>query len=352
MIPSIIGVPDWLSNPWAWLVRQEQDLLNGLVTVFEQVIIHPARPQPASWQDYLYGNALGLAGLIAYVVLIVVLVVSLFHHGAITNVLHAFMAFLFIALVGSVFFSWIDQINALGDDLAATAMLIYQSGSHANGMLDVTPPATTLGNLVTLTPVVVLAAFDAAIAEYYQVVVIIFKLMILIAIAIRSLGKWGRRLCNFTIATGVVSVLLGRASMIAIIQTGKLVATHLPANGLPFVYNTILIGSLLAAYIVQFVLLFIAYNAVSSVNGKIDARVRGTVTAARKRMFDQTRPSPQAVYNQSYVTRRRHMTVPRATVKHSVNFGATKVVSKAAASVHPAAPAILVAAKVVRDLTK
>ena len=74
--PSINPL-NYVPNPFESLLNWTRDLFQNMGELFEDLIIDPPRPVPGDWQDYLYGNSLGLARELSVAVAIILVVIAM-----------------------------------------------------------------------------------------------------------------------------------------------------------------------------------------------------------------------------------------------------------------------------------
>jgi hypothetical protein len=267
-------------NPFHWLAKAINGLTDGLVSSFQQVFIHPPRPMAGPWQDYLYGNAIGIAGILSVTICILVLVVAMFFQRRLASLGVAFVVALAIGTIYPVYFLACDWIVAAGDDLAQSAHW-YHHGSDK--LLSIPDIANVLGSIIGLGSITFTGGMLVVIFFIYELIIIVVKFFGLIALAASPAGERARRFLSWIVAVGIVTMLLGRAFAVFAVDLGRMASDHFPFASNSFGKTFFITTSLLLAIVLQGVLIWAMLRVSSHVVGHVHSRVFGQVESLNRR---------------------------------------------------------------------
>jgi hypothetical protein len=253
-----------------------------VVALFEWIIANPPSVGQNPLIVFLDGNALGAAPFLATAVMAMTIVLALFWQRGRAAFARALIAFVAVAALSPLWFEFISAFQKLGDNLSNVALgLTNQAPTGAASIIPVLPNMTIedafLASL-TFGPAAYFGylLFDTFLAYGYVAAIVAF--LGLLSLSLIALGPRARKVFNFLIAVGIVTMVLGRPVAIVCIELGQAFAnlfTNTPNS--MFILGASTVGSLILALIAQPVLLVLMYQGVSRVGGNINALVTGTV---------------------------------------------------------------------------
>jgi hypothetical protein len=274
------SLPSW-ANPFNWLKDEIHKLLTGLTSFFETILLHPPRPPRANWQDYLFGNALGLTPALEIFTVVLVVVIALFHQGYFPRVTQALLMIIVLACIIPIFFSLCDYLIAAGDQLAQGAVFYNPPDNSGDKSLIVLPTISdVLGGVIGFTVIGILGFVLIMFILVYELVIIAVKFAFLPAYALKPLNERTERWFGRIVSLALVSMLFGRAAAVFCLELGKLAANNLPFNGNTFIEVIYLAAGFVFAIAVQISLLKGTSHVYSKATGgrvSSDSKVRGKV---------------------------------------------------------------------------
>jgi|GEM_PF-2958256 len=346
-------------NPFDYLKDFLLECLKGLVGNYEKMFAHQARVEIGGPFDYLYGNALGTAGRLAVSVAVVTSVIAIMHRKSARRAIDAFGAVFALVVLTPVWFAVADGLVAFGNVLSDAARFYHAPPASPTGLSFLTVPPT--GNIVTA---IIGGGFISfwgglllVIFYMYQVLVIVVKFGLLFGISLYGINH---RLLYWLLATGLLTMTLGRPAAIFLIEVGK-VMTDIGLLG-QSVFGTCvyLIASLIAAIGIQ-VAIYIGlrkkvFN--SEVFGRVASRVTGKVKSVVKRTPQQnSNMARQAHQGSMPLTVKMHKPplkkrLVKTGVEHGVRAGAQNIGLKVAAAAGPEAVVVLAAAAMAKKVAR
>lgn len=348
-------------DPLGSLSQALQVAFSQIVELFQQFIAIPMSLDGTAFVMYLYGNALGVNEYLSISVLAVTLIVALFIKRGRASFVQALIIVLVSGVVGPLWFYAFDQLQLLGDQLSI-AFNLNQQVQTTNGVNLVTLafPALkiqdVLMSLFTFGPLLFFMYGLFSVFVSYTFLAVVVKFLGLICFSLLALGERTRKVFSLLVAVGLVAVVIGKPVAVLFISIGQGLSSLTAIFAEGFIQGIILSGSVIAAILIQPVLVFLMYKGVSPIVGKVAAAVTGKVRALSENREGQgvralsnanaasLQGRSQAIpYNKgpSYVRRAAEIGGSVAIAK-----GAAMLAAKAASNVHPAAKVAVMAVTV------
>lgn len=303
--PTLPGIPDWIKdqlsdlgdfvNPFIWFATAIKGVYNLLAWYYQFIIAHPPRFNDAKVEEYLYGNAIGVAGGIIGVVTFVLMCWAIFHVKKFITLGYAIVIGLVVTAGVPIVYGLFDTMIQLGDKLAEMAMFT-EPKSDKDSLLGfaidaVINPLLLIGALL---PTTILGLISMLVVFMYEGLTIFIKIVFLPALALRLFGDRFRAFSDWTFSAGIIAMVLGRPVMILCIEIGKWAGNNLLGGStasLVFFLNAMLVVGLGLQVVmfkqVQKVVAKVSGNTVSRVFGKLETTQKSPSTANKAVAFEQ-----------------------------------------------------------------
>lgn len=352
-----------LWDPFSLFAEALRKAYQQVVILFEWMVATPLSLSGNPLVDYLNGNALGAAPLLAFAVLSFTMVIALVWKRGRVSFARALLVYVGVAVISPLWYEVTAAFEKLGDDLSVVAVnFIDQSGG--SGAVVAVPKLPTLiitdSFLASITfgPAALFAYELFAVLLSYEFVTILVAFFGLLSLGLLAAGARARKVFNFLVAVGLVTMVLGRPVAIICIELGQAFANVFAgAPNAMVITGVITVASLIVAILIQPVLLFLMYQGVSRVGGLIDSRITGTVRSITQGNYSSaTRTAVDA--NISSMNGRSQALqraagqgfiggVATAGIAKGAAKGAAMLAARAAASTTPVGAAVATAASLV-----
>lgn len=348
-------------DPLGSLSRALQAAFAQIVELFQHFIAIPLSLDGNSFIQYLYGNALGVYGYLAIIVMSITFIIALFIKRGRASFAQAVIIVLVSAAAGPLWFYAFDQLQLVGNQLSIAFNLNPKvEGVSGTNVVTLAFPSLQIPDvimsLLTFTPLLYFMYWLFSIFVSYAFFAVVIKFLGLILFSLLALGERTRKVFSFLVAVGLVVVLFGKPVAVLFISIGQGLSSITAVFSSGFIQGIILTGSVIASILVQPVLVFLMYKGVSPIVGKVAAAVTGKVRALSENRNEQgaralsnanvssLQGRSQAIpYNKNPSFARRAVEVGGAM---AVAKGAAMLAAKAASNVHPVTKAAVVAASV------
>ena len=264
---------------FGWIKDQLSALVNGTVDSVERLILTPHGTGNSAWEQYLFGNGIGLAESIAIAVTFVTCMIAMFWQKRIVNFGQALGASLIISVVAPTWIASTDYLISTGQEVSAVFRFKNLQGGNEK-LLNVPDVVNTLGSIIGLSIIFILAFILLLVFAFYFVADVFVKFFGLIAIAVYPIGKRSQRFANTIFSIGLVAMLLGPQFALLSINLGRFVANSAGGGKDPLILTVFLGAGMVLAIVMQYVLYVAANQVVNTVSGRIGASVRGDVDAS------------------------------------------------------------------------
>ncbi|HVS58590.1 MAG TPA: hypothetical protein VHD60_02500 [Candidatus Saccharimonadales bacterium] len=280
----------YINDAFNWINGKIHGMFMNVATVIEQYLTNPPQLHAATLQDYLDGNAIGIANLLIFGVAICLLVIIMFKHQRLRSLPHLAITIVILAIADQSFFVFWDWLIVAGHNLAVAAQFYHpsNSGSHnvdASALL-VDPGfsnviAGIIGLLwltfvgVSLTLIVVFA---------YGLIGEAVRFLILPAFVLRPLGERSQKFFDWLVSLGLVAVVFGMPVAIFCLELGKAATDNLVAGHTAIGSTFYLTAALLLGMFLQIVLVIATHSVwVNARTGQLFSTVRGRVESFSRR---------------------------------------------------------------------
>ncbi len=351
-----------LWDPFALLTDKFREMYQSMVELFEWLILDPPTLGQNPITTFLYGNAMGAAPLLAVVVLSFTMVMAIFWSKRRAAFARAALVFVAVIVLTPLWYELIAAFEQMGDDLSGAMMGMFDQFATDTSGKRVLLPIIAITDVVlagvTLAFAAALVTILMAIFTGYEFITVAFGFLGLLSFALLALGPRARKIFNFLVSMGIVSMVLGRPTAMFFIDLGQWYASTLANTPMAaFITGLVTVASLFIAIAAQFALLILTYVSVSRVAGLVDARITGTVKAIsdnRTKSLHRT----EVDVNRSALNGRKQAiersagrefvgSVAQAGVTAGAAKGAAALVARAAASSTPVSAAVVTGASVV-----
>lgn len=301
--------------------------------------------------QWLFGNAAGLAPILAISVFFFILPGAIFvRRLRLSGALALTIVLLGPAIAAGWFFA-IDALNAIGDGLTRMVGTIDSTPDDVKSSIITIPPIPFSNPLIDILMFVSLiwGTFNFLQLfmgyELYNIFLATFGLLL---VAMYGLGPRTRRLFSILIAIGLSSLVLGRPIAILIMKLGNMLGNALPIANTGWL-GLVTASSMLVAMIVSIALPFGLYKTVNAVMGrmlatvsnvvrsrienkhKVDANVSGKVSTTSTNRAESVNSKR---YSHSMATETRRMA---GNTSSAALTGVLKKAAVAGSNVHPVA---------------
>lgn len=267
-----------------------QKKVTDMTNFFEDLLVHPIRPPEGELTDWLYGNALGLAGNLAISMVIIGFLLAIFSRQIAIRASHALLIALIALPLFQLFFALCDGLIEASSTLTAA---ILKANELAGGGKLIAPPSISdlfwgsigvLGIGISGTPLTIILAV-------FALLIIVVKFAFLPCLVLDPWG--GRGALRWCISGGLVFMFLSRPTAALCIVLGKTIGyqTH---NVALTVIGTI--AGIIVAIIAQFKLIKKTNQVVGNVLSKARTRIDGRVETYNKPMNRTTMQNVQNVH--------------------------------------------------------
>jgi hypothetical protein len=266
------------------LANMVQDLFKGLVSIFEQMIIHPPRPGPGSWQDELYGQGYGLALALVAGLSLIITVWAMIKQDRFNDLPIALGK---LVLVGGLGYKWFDLcawLTNAGAILGESAQFYHSTNSSGGGLLSIPAPENPLGAIAGLSTVMFFGFWLVGIFYAYQILIIFVTFLGLPAFALSALGGGWLKFWHWLVSLGLVSMVFGQPAAVLCLELSQIAIDHLPAGQSSFGASFYTCAGIALAVFVQFLLVLATHKVWQDVSGRVHSTVRGQVVAVRKQL--------------------------------------------------------------------
>jgi hypothetical protein len=348
-------------DPLGSLAQALQTAVAQIVELFQHFIAIPMTLDGNSFVQYLYGNALGVYQYLAMIVMAVTFIIALFIKRGRPSFAQAAIIVLIAGVAGPLWFYAFDQLQLLSDQLSISMNLNPKvEGVSGMNVMTLAFPSLQIQNvlmsLFTFGPLLYFMYGLFTVFVNYAFLAVVVKFLGLLCFALLALGKRSQKVFSLLVAIGLVAVVIGKPVAVLFISIGQGLAsiTSIFAEG--FTQGIILNGSIIAAILIQPVLIFLMYKGVSPIVGKVAAAVTGKVRSLSENRNGQgaralsnanaasLQGRSQAIpYNKgpSYARRAAEIGGSMAIAK-----GAAMLAAKAASNIHPVAKVAVTAVSV------
>lgn len=291
--PSIPDIPGWIQdqlgdlgdfiNPFEWFAKAIRGVYSLLAWYFEFVIAHPPRFEDREVEDYLYGNAIGLAGFVISMVTFFLLCFAVLQVKRVITLAEAVVIGTVITAGAPVVYAVIDSMIQMGDVLSVSMMFGKNARGDKDSLLGLTLDATInpLLLIAGLGPTSLVGGFCMLVVFMYELLVVLLKIIFLPALALRILGPRFRAFSDWTISAGVIAMVLGRPVMVLCIELGKWAGDNL-LDSLAASKVFFLIAGMTVGIALQYVMFKQVQKVVAKVSGNTTSRVFGKVETEQK----------------------------------------------------------------------
>lgn len=352
-----------LWDPFGAIADALKAAYDQLIVLFEWLILNPRSLQTTPLGEFLAGNAIGAAPLLAGMVFGVLLVLALFGKRFRLGFVKAALILLAVVVIGPIWYEIVAALENVGDGLSvATQSLFERPDGSASGVLP------TLNAIDAFWGVIIFgwACFFGTTLVFmfvlYEWVTVATAFLGLLSFALIALGDRARKVFLGLVSIAIVTMVIGRPVAMLLLELGRAFSGVLSdaPNSISIV-GVVTVGSLLLAFLAQIVLFFLMYKGVSSVAGRIDAVVTGTVKAISDVTLKESQKSvitaninsikgrPEVVNRTlDYSKTVRDVSIAAGTAK-----AATLLTTRAAASATPAGAAFATVASIaVKEVPK
>lgn len=247
---------------------------DAMLTAFTGIITNA--PTHTDWGilPVAYGSGLNLAAYLAYLVLVVGVVFSLFFFHKIDRVGKAILTIVVIAVLTPAWVTIVNWMVDAGTTLANIANF-YDPPDKVSPSYELPTIKNAVGAFTSYTFALIFGGFVAVILAHYEVLIIAFKLIGPIAYSLSSFGKRTKQFCNIVISMGLVATLFGRPFAVLFLEFGQVARYTFPFGRTGFGAAVYTIGSYSLAFWSQVVLFFACYFTVTAVEGKVVGAFKG-----------------------------------------------------------------------------
>lgn len=291
--PNVPGVPGWIMdqlgdlgdslNPFVWFANAIRGVYSLLAWYFEFVIAHPPRFNDRQIEDYLYGNAIGFAGLLISVVTFALLCWSVVQIKKVITLAEAIVIGILVTAGAPVVYSIIDSMIQLGDVLSVQAMFSQNAPVEGDNLIGfaISASLNPLLLMAALVPTTIFGSLCMLVVFIYELLIILLKIIFLPALALRVIGPRFRAFSDWTISAAVIAMILGRPIMILCIEIGNWAGSRLLGGTVASLVFFIVAG-MCAGIVVQYVMFKQVQKVVAKVSGNTNSRVFGKVQTEQK----------------------------------------------------------------------
>lgn len=269
--PNPLSLLGNVFNPFDWLSGAISGLAKSEVGMFEQSIISPPPQPPHNWVDYLYGNAVGVSGLLSVGLTILLLSIAVIKHSTTSKFAMSFIMSCLVGVLAPIWFAAMNWLVGLGTNLATWAQFY-----HPHDLVSLPNTNNPLGQIIALGAIFGVGSLVVLAFFAYSIVIVAVTFFGLPAMVLFPLGERARGFLNWIITLGLVSMVFGRPVAIVILEISKFLSDAL-ANGNWFFETFILIGGFAMALIAQVILVVMLHTQVDKVTGAVKSQVTGTV---------------------------------------------------------------------------
>lgn len=291
--PPLPPIPGWIKdklgdlgdfvNPFDWFARALSSVYNLLAWFLEVILTNPPRFAADKITDYLYGNAIGLAGLLIFVVTTGLLCLSIFVTRRFISAIEAIIIGVVIAVAGPLWFVIADAAVTFGDT-ASAAMMFYEPTGKDDSLLGFTLDAVTNPLLLigAFLPTTTLALLITLTVFTYELMNVALKVLVLPALALRPIGPKARAFSDWTFSAFIVTSMIGRPVFVFFIELGQLAGdTILGGSTAGSVF--FLCAGMVAGLVMQVVIFHKVQKVVAKVSGNTVSKVFGKVETTQKK---------------------------------------------------------------------
>lgn len=250
-----------------------QQKINDLANFFEDFLVHPVRPPEGSVTDWLYGNAIGLAGYLVITLAIVGIILAWISPKAAIRGGKAFLLAVIAVPMFTVFFQLCDGMIQASD--AVTGGIVQISKTAGSGPL-IAPPSITDLFWAGIGFIGIGASGGALVVVMiaFALLIVAVKFLFLPALVLDPwLGK-ARGILEWCMSIGFIAMFASRPVAAFCITLGRLLAA--PAHSVAITVIAIIAGIILA-FAAQFVLVKKTRKIVGDVMSRARSQVYGKV---------------------------------------------------------------------------
>lgn len=316
--PAILGW-DW-TDPIKSLSEAFANAQKWAVERIQDIILNPSddlvRSRVVAELTLMQNN---LAFWLSYWVFGLVLLITVLTVRNGRRLGHAFVVWILISAIAPVWADAVWEMRAFGLN-AAEVVSFFEApdiGTFA-------PPniGNPIAGMVFFGTNFSLGLVLASTLAFYEFVIVAFQLWALPAVAISSIGPRSKKFSNIVIALGLTAALFGRPAAIFFLEGAMWMIDTLPFGKTAFGAGVYTMGGILAAFLIQLVLIFVMYHAVVFAQSFGSSLVKGTVATTTKQVL--------RVDVQKYRERFNPTPTPVHIVSSSVDDVASKEASKQA----------------------
>jgi hypothetical protein len=261
-----------------------QDLREEVLNTLERLIISPLVEVGSKLEAYLYGNALGVSGLLVSAVTFIVIMLAAFRRKYVVNVLHAFIMAAVVGLAGHVWFQIAAWAQALGRDSSRSVIAFFEgapTGGGGSNLFGNLPEINNiLGSIFATGATLFFGAPLVLIFMIYAVASVMVTFLMLPALAMSPLGERSQKWLNVLISIGIVAMTIGGPAAILCLELGNFMAKNANIDNNWIISSFWTVIGIVAAIGIQIVLLIVTYKTWQRVSGQVGASVRGSVEAS------------------------------------------------------------------------
>jgi hypothetical protein len=350
-----------LWDPFGLFAELLRNAYQQVVILFEWMIANPPSLGQNPLVAFLNGNALGAAPFLAVSVVAVTMVLALFWGRGRMAFARALIVFLAVATLSPFWYQVTAALENVGDDLTRVAMTLVEQSTGGGPNIPMFPQMTftdAFWAVMTFGPAAFFGYLLFGTFLVYEFVTVVVAFLGLLSLSLLAIGPRSRKAFNFLVATGLVTMVLGRPVAMICIELGQAFAGLFAGTpNAVFVQGAATVGSLFLALLAQPILLVLMYQGVSRVGGLVDARITGTVksiTEGRTTLSGRTavdaniasmsgrREALERTAGQSLVGG-----IAQAGIAAGAAKGAAALAARAAASTTPVGAAVATGASIV-----
>jgi hypothetical protein len=332
-----IHIPDPLKyiNPFYWLAKAINSLYNGLISDILKAVISPPTVSEGSWSDYLFGNALGLAGNIAMAVTVITICIAMLWQKRIANMLQAFAVAIFIGGGSTFYFAIIAAYTLLCQEIAKYVATLGPGSDIGGSAVAI---SNVFGYIIGVGAITSAGGLLLIVTYAFVVIGFLVKLFGLISLALSPLADSTQKILGWLVALGLVALGAGRLAAVLIITFFRVVDAHIGIIGsLSFTSSASLFLALLIAAGAEIALVVVFHKQWNNIRGRVNSVVRGQVNALVKKRHQA---GMQGLGSGGVGTRFIVSTPTASPTQRAKGAAKSAAAAKIASSAHPAALAL------------
>jgi hypothetical protein len=289
-------------NPFTWFGKALMAVYNLEAWFVQTMLLHPPRVGYTKATDYLYGNAVGMAGYLAMIVTTICLCMAMVYVKGAFRAAEAVAITLVVAFITPGFFWVTDTLVGLGDSLSQAALVMQEAATDDHPSLFGFVMDAAINPMLLISaylPTSLLAAACCFVVFTYEILNVLIRFLWLPSFALRPLGTRFKDFNNWLTSAGMVSMVFGRPAMLLCLEVSRALAQGITQGSSAAMVYFMCAGMALGLYL-QIVL----YRQAKRITGKVFGstnigKIWGTVNTQEKNRIPVMLGAAQASHRSS-----------------------------------------------------